>query len=1454
MKFNFTHTLIPLLALWLGCSFGIQAQDTEVFVCYGDTVLLEGPVVPNESGAACPFEFSNFTIDPDPGSDLIEITDQGYLLAVTQNNTYTVSAHITDPACNPINSGSTLYGESIYSIVDASNCGTSEPDCSAHSGTVLPALCEPDVSGTFFIYDNDGSAYLPYTTDDIDWIFFAGQEINYDFTLTTNSCPNADNSVLISCIEARNYSMDLSSTACGGDTIAIPIIPFPPGNIPQECLLVESVSISPMEDIIGSDAQNYYAIAYESIDYVVTTVYEDSGEAYCGGAFEVHNNITVDNSPDCGSPNISNCEIPLEDYSNLIANSGLASNEYVAIAEVDFSGEGDYIYVVMRCPFANAAGSLDFYVYNCTGELICNSTECIEALGDSGEDLWFWATIVDVNEEGCTPDNTDCSNAVAAFSFIEPECDINNEAAFYLETISTLVQFDPINIDDLDIAQVDGENYFITYSFTGNESENCRPNSLEIELACIYSENDPGNVDTTTVYGFVDAAICQGGTFTAEAPGATGNCPLGYFDNWDQNAVDATGFGSTIAFTVYESTSIDYVVDFMICPNGQIQQPGIYTYNFTVETEGCDDPIGPIDPPVGPSGPGGNGNIGGNGSGGSTTGDCANHSGIIFYETCDDGTDYFFIQLADGTILDPYYDAGIDFADYDGQPVNFDYVPTGFESGCSIADLEVTITCIEQDGDFATDEIIYACVGETVQFDPPYAEVPCYISDTGGPIGPPTLVWTPANVEQDNSIVASHTMYYTAVSTYVVYCNSIPDGPQGPATISTETKTFLVIVVDNCDPVESGLAPGVYDLDGCVGDVIELDISLAPPPGQTFNPCNGQGSLSGDLQNINGQSTLEGILTLDVLNGAGTVTYTIGLIGPDILVPCQYEWTFNISIGNLCDDTSTDQVFNNFNWLSSVVDPNNCQGVYIDVYDLGTYAYVMVNTPFGNSLYFEDGSFYCSDAPGFSCVSAYGLGSPTASWTCGETIVANCTSPANAEDFVNSLDYEFLTDVFQIQNMSPNNILVYEIDLDGTYYYGVTAYCITDVFFPVLYYYCDGTRYCPEPFDDCISLDSFPTTVFYFGDCLLPQESEVFNDYPFLNNLVNTSNCDGDYVEVYNLGTYAYIYVYTNGEGSLYFQDGTYYCGDAPGFSCVAAYGLGSPTDTWECGEGTTPPGSNQIFSEYPFLSNLVDQNNCDGISITAYASGSTFYLIIAGPEGTDMYNASGQYYCGDYPGFSCAQAYGLTEVVSNWTCGDVVLPPTDPILQDYPWLDEIFDNYECPGITVTLYDGFIFVDLPDGGELYLADGTFWCGDWGTLSCVEAYGLTNGSVIWECPIDSPYNPGDDNDWEVNEEGSQNRMSHPTVTENPLAIEELELKAFPNPSNGRFQVELAGNDDQEMLLNVYNLQGSLIESISIESDNARSLVDIDLSDVDNGIYIVELISSYRSTSQRIVISR
>ncbi len=78
-------------------------------------------------------------------------------------------------------------------------------------------------------------------------------------------------------------------------------------------------------------------------------------------------------------------------------------------------------------------------------------------------------------------------------------------------------------------------------------------------------------------------------------------------------------------------------------------------------------------------------------------------------------------------------------------------------------------------------------------------------------------------------------------------------------------------------------------------------------------------------------------------------------------------------------------IFEEFPWLSDLVDPTNCEGEVINVYDLGPYSFVFIETATTGTLYFEDGLFYCMNFPNYDCLSLYDLTPEkvTATWTCG---------------------------------------------------------------------------------------------------------------------------------------------------------------------------------------------------------------------------------------------------------------------------------------------------------------------------------------------------------------------------------------------------------------------------------------------------------------------------------------
>lgn len=60
-------------------------------------------------------------------------------------------------------------------------------------------------------------------------------------------------------------------------------------------------------------------------------------------------------------------------------------------------------------------------------------------------------------------------------------------------------------------------------------------------------------------------------------------------------------------------------------------------------------------------------------------------------------------------------------------------------------------------------------------------------------------------------------------------------------------------------------------------------------------------------------------------------------------------------------------------WLNDQVDIANCKEVRISEYNLGSYAFVYVETPNSSIMYFETGAYWCESFPNYDCLSLYGL-------------------------------------------------------------------------------------------------------------------------------------------------------------------------------------------------------------------------------------------------------------------------------------------------------------------------------------------------------------------------------------------------------------------------------------------------------------------------------------------------
>jgi len=83
-----------------------------------------------------------------------------------------------------------------------------------------------------------------------------------------------------------------------------------------------------------------------------------------------------------------------------------------------------------------------------------------------------------------------------------------------------------------------------------------------------------------------------------------------------------------------------------------------------------------------------------------------------------------------------------------------------------------------------------------------------------------------------------------------------------------------------------------------------------------------------------------------------------------------------------------------------LVDTNNCGDASISLYDGGGYYFIYVQTESGNKLYYQDGTFYCSDAPGYSCRTLYRLTNADLVWNCSGKNTFKKNQPTAASNLI----------------------------------------------------------------------------------------------------------------------------------------------------------------------------------------------------------------------------------------------------------------------------------------------------------------------------------------------------------------------------------------------------------------------------------------------------------------------
>ena len=552
-----------------------------------------------------------------------------------------------------------------------------------------------------------------------------------------------------------------------------------------------------------------------------------------------------------------------------------------------------------------------------------------------------------------------------------------------------------------------------------------------------------------------------------------------------------------------------------------------------------------------------------------------------------------------------------------------------------------------------------------------------------------------------------------------------------------------------------------------------------------------------------------------------------------------------------CPTPPGDPIFADYPWLVEVVDPTNCQNDKVTVYQSGVHFFLYVENAAGSTLYFQDGTFYCQDSEGLDCRAAYNLTNIVASWSCSGGAI--CDNPLAQEWLQSSLDNECTGKI-------------YTIDYNGStaIYVSTLCGCLDDA---DMVFTCEGDFLCSvgriAPDSRCM-----PDPANQLTDANLIWSPDCECECPASKEPVcgvdgNTylSACDA---------TCAGVEIRSN-EACELTTTLTPPCYDVAGVDfgpCDAVLGVaivnGNCTTlsgcdiritridysasffpTVEicqqtCGEASEP----EIFTEYPWLSDLIDPTNCEDEQVTVYQSNVHHFLYVQRGTSAELYYQDGTFYCRDGENRDCRSLYNLTEVSATWTCNSVDNREVGPLFIDYPWLLDIATPNTCLSKSISEFDvgnhSFIYIfESAANGTLYLDDGTFYCQDRPHYNCLEAYGLRTDMIArtWRCLEGMVYD-----DSVAAAQRSKAQAAYFTDA----------LTVFPNPTRGQFNIQINSISKEPQILTVVDLYGRILQEHTLQSDAQKLSIPVDLSIEPDGLYMVVLKASGQAAIRKTVV--
>lgn len=92
------------------------------------------------------------------------------------------------------------------------------------------------------------------------------------------------------------------------------------------------------------------------------------------------------------------------------------------------------------------------------------------------------------------------------------------------------------------------------------------------------------------------------------------------------------------------------------------------------------------------------------------------------------------------------------------------------------------------------------------------------------------------------------------------------------------------------------------------------------------------------------------------------------------------------------------------------------------------------------------------------------------------------------------------------------------------------------------------------------------------------------------------------------------------------------------------------------------------------------------------------------------------------------------------------------------------------------------------------------------------------------------------------------IDHTGIADNTLSA----MKLYPNPANNNVNVEVASTENTNGLMTITNLMGQVVSSQSVALNNGNNLVNVNISNLTSGIYMLSIKTNKGTSTQKLVV--